>query len=120
MQWKTQNQMVEDSTQLDLKQRFRKKMVQIMTKQGTSTMVGKEARRITRKACLQISSEKETWEHIRLQRQWWETRKKVMPVSLLAKFTASLTIKKKRRKQEEKHVEGSVPSRQALPKLSHP
>lgn len=96
------------------------KNFQIMTKLGISTMLGKEARRITRNACFQISSEKGIWEHIRLQRQWWETRKKVMPISLLAKFTASLTIKKKRREQKGKCVKGSVRSRQVLPKLSHP
>lgn len=48
----------EDSTQLDLKPRFGKKIIWLMTKVGPSTMLGKEARRITRKTCFQISSEK--------------------------------------------------------------
>jgi len=52
-----------------------------------------QAIRAARKACLQISSEAGVWKHGSLQSQWWETRKQVRPVSLLAKFTTSLTIK---------------------------
>lgn len=64
-----------------------------------------QARSVARKACFQISSELGIWEHSSLQSQWWETRKQVRPVSWLAKFTTSLTIKRKRSEQKGKHVQ---------------
>lgn len=54
------------------------------------------------------------WEHSSLPSQQGEMRKQVRPASLLVKFTALLTVKRKRREQKGKHVQEGVPPASSL------